>query len=187
MRVIIAGILGGIAMFIWTSIAHVVTPLGSTGMSQIPNEAPVLAAMHASIGDKSGLYFFPWVDPSDKDAMAKSAVAMKSNPSGLLIYHPPSAEVESMTPMLVEEFAKELMMSLIAAWLLSMTMIGAYAMRVVFVAAIGVSGALATNASYWIWYGFPTNYTLAYMLIEVIAGLVAGLAIAAYLRPKAVG
>jgi hypothetical protein len=184
MRVIIAGILGGIAMFVWTSIAHVATPLGSAGLSQIPNEAAVLSTMHTAIGDKSGLYFFPWVDPKDKDAMKKNAEAMKTNPSGLLLYHPPSIAGDSMTPMLVEEFAKELAMSLIAAWLLSMTMIGAYAMRVAFVTAIGIFGALSTNASYWIWYGFPTNYTLAYMLIEVVAGLAAGLAIAAYLRPK---
>jgi len=45
MRVVIAGILGGIAMFIWSTIAHVVTPLGQAGISQIPNEAPVIAAM----------------------------------------------------------------------------------------------------------------------------------------------
>ena len=32
------------------------TPLGSTGISQIPNEEPVLAAMQASMGDKSGVW-----------------------------------------------------------------------------------------------------------------------------------
>jgi len=65
-----AGLAGAVIMFIWTSIAHVATPLGQTGFSQIPNEAPVLSAMHDSIGDKAGLYFFPWVDMKSKTAMA---------------------------------------------------------------------------------------------------------------------
>ena len=37
-RVLIAGVLGGIAMFLWSSIAHMVLPLGMTGIQEIPNE-----------------------------------------------------------------------------------------------------------------------------------------------------
>src|ERR1700678_60340 len=91
-----AGIAGGILMFIWSSIAHVATPSGQTGFSQMPNETPVLAAMHDSMGNKSGLYFFPWVDMKSKTAMADSAAKMKVNPSGLLLYHPPGRGIEMM-------------------------------------------------------------------------------------------
>ena len=52
MRVLIAGILGGIAMYIWSTIAHVALPLGQVGVSQMPNEAAVLAAAQASYGAK---------------------------------------------------------------------------------------------------------------------------------------
>ena len=38
MRIFLAGLLGGIAMFIWTSIAHMALPLGDTGVREIPNE-----------------------------------------------------------------------------------------------------------------------------------------------------
>ena len=58
-RIILAGVLGGIAMFIWTSIAHMALPLGEAGVSEIPNEATVLAAMQTSIGQQSGLTSFP--------------------------------------------------------------------------------------------------------------------------------
>ena len=37
MRVLVAGILGGIAMFVWTSIAHMVRSLGEAGIAEIPN------------------------------------------------------------------------------------------------------------------------------------------------------
>jgi hypothetical protein len=39
-RILLAGILGGIARFAWTSIAHMALPLGEAGIAEIPNESP---------------------------------------------------------------------------------------------------------------------------------------------------
>ena len=55
MRILVAGVLGGIAMFVWTSIAHMALPLGEAGINKIPNESAVLGAMQGNIGDKTGL------------------------------------------------------------------------------------------------------------------------------------
>jgi hypothetical protein len=181
MKVILAGLVGGIAMFIWTSIAHIALPLGQTGFSQIPGEAAVLASMHQAIGENSGLYFFPWTDMKRSDAMAVEAAKLKVNPSGLLIYHPPGAA--GMTgAMLIAEFAKEVVVSLIAAFLLARTVLSSYAAHVGFVALVGLAATLTTNVSYWNWYGFPASYTLAAMVTEFVGYLAAGLAIAAILR-----
>ena len=90
-----------------------------------------------------------------------------------------------MPATLGAEFAKETAQALIAAFLLSLTAIGAYLMRVTFVALIYVSSAIATNVSYWNWYGFPLDYTLGQITIEIVAGLAAGLVIAAIVRPRA--
>jgi hypothetical protein len=49
MRILLAGILGGIVMFIWTSIAHVALPLGEAGIRKIPNESAVLSTMQCNI------------------------------------------------------------------------------------------------------------------------------------------
>ena len=183
MRILIAGIVGGIAMFIWTSIAHVVLPLGAVGLSQIPNEKPVLNAMQNSIGTTSGLYIFPWVDVKRSDAMAQAEAKMKVNPSGLLIYRPAGAE--GMTPkMLIVEFIKEVIVSLIAALLLAQAVLRSYGARAGFVALIGLAAGLTTNISYWNWYGFPGDYTTAYAAIDIIGYVVAGLAIAAILKRR---
>ncbi|MEY2539604.1 MAG: hypothetical protein QOG67_3344 [Verrucomicrobiota bacterium] len=54
--------------------------------------------------------------------------------------------------------------------------------RVAFVTAVGIIAAIATNISYWNWYGFPTDYTAAYMSIQLIGficvGVVASLVLA---------
>src|SRR5580704_10912732 len=127
---IAAGLAGAVLMYFWTTIAHVALPLGETGVSSIPNEAPVLAAMHDSIADKSGFYFFPSVDMKSKTAMADESAKMKANPSGILIYHPPGKGVEMMPATLALEFVKEAITALIAAFLLAQTMIAGYAARV---------------------------------------------------------
>ena len=181
MRVLIAGILGGIAMYIWSTVAHVALPLGQVGFSQMPNEAAVLSAAQASNGAKDGLYFFPWVDPKDPQMMQKEAAAIKTNPSGLLLYHPPGHGMTDMAGPMIAEFVKEAVQALIAAVLLSLAVVPAYWGRVGFVTLIGVAAAITTNVSYWIWYGFPADYSLAAVFIELMDYVAAGLAIAWWL------
>jgi len=36
MRILLAGVIGAIAMFIWTSFAHMALPLGEAGINEIP-------------------------------------------------------------------------------------------------------------------------------------------------------
>src|SRR2546423_521099 len=57
--------------------------------------------------------------------------------------------------------------------------------RAGFITLVGVLAAITTNIPYWNWYGFPTSYTVAYMFIEIIGFLVAGLVAAAVLRKGA--
>ncbi|HLY80874.1 MAG TPA: hypothetical protein VKQ70_15940, partial [Caulobacteraceae bacterium] len=49
---------------------------------------------------------------------------------------------------------------------------------------VGLIAGMATNFSYWNWYGFGLDYTLANAFIELMKFVVAGLVIAAMLRPK---
>ena len=180
-RVLIAGILGGIAMYIWSTLAHVALPLGQVGFSQMPNEAAVLSAAQASNGTKDGLYFFPWVNPKDPQMMQKMAAALKVKPSGLLLYHPPGHGVSNMAAPMISEFVKEVVQALIAAFLVALAMLPSYWGRVGFVSLIGVVAAITTNVSYWIWYGFPADYSLAAVFIEFMDYVAAGLAIAWWL------
>jgi hypothetical protein len=181
MRILI-GILGGIAMFVWMSIAHLATPLASIGFSQIPNESVVTSTLQNSIGAKQGLYFYPWMDPHDPNAMKTQEEKLKTQPSGLLMYNPAGGGMKPA--MMIAEFAKEGATALIAAFLLAQAMLAGYFARAGFVALIGLAAALTTNVSYAIWYGFPASYTLAYGFIDFFGYVVAGLVIAAILRPK---
>ena len=185
MRILLAGILGGIAMFVWTSIAHMALPLGEAGIREIPNESAVLSAMQSSMGDKTGLYIFPGLGVGKDATRDKKNEAMKQmqqriavNPSGILMYHPPGRPF-AFGKSLVVEFSTEVLQAILVIWLLAQTGIGSFAGRVGFVLIAGILAAITTNVSYWNWYGFPGVYIASYMLIEIVGfaliGVVAGL------------
>lgn len=185
-RIFLAGLLGGIAMFIWTSIAHMALPLGEAGIREIPNEAAVLDTMQTNISEKSGFYYFPGLGLGPNPTHEQKSEAMKHmneslarHPSGVLIYHPAGTRPFKMARYLSVEFVTELIEAFLAVFLLAQTRLTSYGARVGFVTVIGIIAAIATNVSYWNWYGFPANYTGAYMFIQFIGflciGLVAGL------------
>src|SRR4029450_6672153 len=185
MKILLAGLLGGIVMFVWTSIAHMALPLGEAGINEIPNESAVLSAMQSSIGDKTGLYIFPGLGVGKNATREEKNAAMKqmqqriaANPSGILMYHPPGRQF-AFGKSLAVEFTTEVLQSILIIWLLAQTRIGSFAGRVAFVLIAGVLAAITTNVSYWNWYGFPAVYTASYMLIEilgfVLVGVIAGL------------
>jgi hypothetical protein len=55
------------------------------------------------------------------------------------------------------------------------------------VSLVGVAASITTNVSYWNWYGFPTNYSLAYSLIQLVGYVVAGFVIAAIIPKPTTG
>jgi hypothetical protein len=187
---VLAGLLGGIAMFAWASVAHMVLPVSNTGISEIPGEAPVLAAMQSAMGSASGMYIFPGLGLGPQATMQERNAAMQAydqklavTPSGILIYHPPG--VRSLTPgQMVTEFLTEALEALIVVFLLAQTRISTFAGRVAFFTAAGVLASLGTNLSYWNWYGFPGSYTAAYMAIQILEFVAAGLVAAALLRKQ---
>jgi len=189
-RVFLAALLGAIAMFIWTFIAHMALPLGEAGIREIPNEAAVLSAMQSNIAEKAGFYYFPGLglgpNPSREaqhEAMKHMDEKLAQNPTGILIYHPAGSRPFVMVRYLTIEFVTELLEALLVVYLLSLTRLTTFGARVGFVTVAGVLAAIATNISYWNWYGFPRVYTSAYMLIQVVGFFCIGL-VAAWVLKK---
>ena len=188
-RAFLAAILGGIAMFIWSFIAHDLLPLGEIGMREFKNESAVLDALKTNLADARGLYHFPGhragpnaTRQEKSDAMKRAMEKAVSGPSGLLIYHP-SREF-TFGKLLGIEFATELLEAILVVFLLTQTRIESFAGRVGFVFLAGILAAITTNVPYWNWYGFPSRYTAAYMSIEIIGFLCVGLIAALLLRNR---
>jgi len=175
LRILIAGLLGGLAMYAWSALAHGATSLGTIGVSTLPNESVTVDNLASSIGDQGGLFLFPMA----MNANTSAATA----PGGLLVYNPKTPMTSGPQPSnLIVELVTELTETILAAWLLAQTVLAGFVQRAGFIMVVGVIGTLVTNVPYWNWYAFPLTYTLGQMLVQLVGWLAAGVAIAAYWR-----
>jgi len=191
-RKILAGVLGGIAFFAWSSIAHLATGLGQVGLSELPNEQAVVDNLKANVF-APGLYFFPGYGLGPNATHAQKMAAMKSlaprikaGPIGLMVYHPTGYDALSPRQMLIE-LSTNILQVLIAVFLLGQTRIYSFAGRWWFITMAGILAAISTNISYWNWYGFPGDYTAAYVSVIAIGFVCAGLVAAALVKPATSG
>jgi hypothetical protein len=191
-RIFLAALLGAIAMFIWTAIAHMLLPLGEAGTAEIPHEETVLATLQHNIGERSGLYLFPGFGLGPDATRAERNEAMKhmdemvaKNPSGLLIYFPAGGRPMMMGRWLGIEFATELAEAFLVLFLLSFTRLTTFVGRLGFVTIAGVLAAIATNVSYWNWYGFPAAYTASYIFVQIVGFICLGVVASLILKNRA--
>lgn len=167
-RIAIAAIAGGVIVFVWSAVAHMLLPFGEMGFSALPNEAAVLEALKTSI-PQPGLYIFP-------NPATKPPGETDSRPAGLLVFHPEGGWDISPGRLLSELFSNVLAAAL-AAFIASL-IAAAFGRRVLAVTLMGLFGWLSLTVSYWIWYGFPGSYILGEGITEVVGWFLAGLAIA---------
>lgn len=186
-RIVLAAVLGGLAMFLWSSIAHMALGLGSLGVQDIPNEQAMLGVMKSNL-PQSGFYFFPGLGLAAGASRAERNAAMNvyqqkvaNGPSGILIYHP-SGQKAISAGQLLTELGTNVVQALLAATLLAFAGLRSYGARVGFVALAGVMAGITTNISYWTWYGFPGSYTAGYAFTEIMGYVCIGLVAAAIVK-----
>jgi hypothetical protein len=183
---LLAAVLGGLAFFLWSSVAHLFTGLGETGIQEIPNEPAVVSSIKASLPG-SGLYLFPgWGLPPDATHAQKMAAMqkpeMQAGPTGLLVYR--STGMGGLTArQLITELVTNIVQIFLAVLLLGQTRIINFVGRWRFITIAGFLAAISTNISYWNWYAFPGNYTLAYICTVTMGFVFAGLVAAAIVKP----
>jgi hypothetical protein len=186
MRIILGGLVGGILWFIWGAVSHMATPLGEMGFSSLSaaDEPAVTAALKAAVKEP-GLYMIPGGDmgkmtDSQREEWTKK---FQAGPSAIMVVRPQGADPMSPKTLGIE-FASNVVASLLGCMMLALVG-GRYPARVAALVLAGLMGWASTNVSYWNWYGFPTDFTVAAGIEEVVGWLIAGLAMAAIVKPSA--
>ncbi len=183
-RILIAGVLGGVVVFLWGAISHMLLPLGEMGIKNLPAEAAILPTLQREI-QQPGFYFFPGMDmsrqPTAEEQQAWEA-RYKAGPIGILVYHP-----TGWTPLsprqLLAELASNILAAFILAWVLSLAGI-TWSKGIAIAALFGVFAWLSISVSHWNWYGFPTSFLFGEALDQVLGWTMGGVVIAALLRRK---
>src|SRR5205807_2949063 len=146
-RILLGGILGGLALFCWGALSHMVFQLGDVGIQSLPSEETGLGALRG-VAKEPGLYFFPGLDmkalhamPKDQREAAEKAWTEKwqAGPRGLLVIHPEATTSEPMTgATLGKQLGTDVFACLLVAFMMSqLSTKTRYSCRVGFAATIG--------------------------------------------------
>lgn len=190
-KTLLGGLVGGFILFVWGVIAWMVLPLHEASLRRISNEDSVIAALRSSM-DTKGVYLFPSTPKMAYDKpVAEQEAAMKAweekrrrGPIGLIIYHPQGGE-----PFMARHFVIGLIVNIISAlfvaWFLSRStaFASSYMARVAFCGMLGIFASFAVHLPYWNWMYFPFDYTTAMIADTVFGWVLAGLGIAAIVKP----
>lgn len=186
MRVVIAGIIGGLVMFLWGAVAHMALPIGEAGLKTPTQQDAVLGALATSTSG-AGVYMYPGIASEmmgDEAAMKAFAEQSKGKAFAFVVYQPDgNPAFQSMAPNLVKQLVTDLLAALVAAWILALGAWG-FGRRVLIAGALGLFSWLTLSLPYWNWYLFPLNFTVGALVEQVVGWLLAGAAIAWWLGRK---
>jgi hypothetical protein len=180
--ILIGGLLGGLVMFFWGFVAHMVLPFGEMGLIEATpaQQDAVLASVKDNFQSGPGVYIVPMDMQAMKDP-AKAEVAgarALANPYAFVVYQPQGRDtINHMGSNLGIEWATNTACALLVAFLVSFAGVG-FGMRTLLVLGTGVFGWLANAVPMWNWYRFPTDFTMAALIMQSIGWLLVGLVVA---------
>jgi len=192
-KILLAALIGGIVMFAWEAVANELLPLGEAGVSGLDNEAAIMATLKENV-KQPGLYIFPGAEmrqpgltgAQKQEAMKSAEAKFKAGPVGALAFHPEG--IDQVAGMFIIQCVLDILTMLVAVLLLAKaSALRSYAGRVAFVTAMGLVPTLGAEMRYWNWFGFPAMFAMSQGLIHLVAFLLAGLAVAALVKPAKVG
>lgn len=185
-RIFLAGLAGAVVYYVWGMACWMALPIHTPTIRAIPNEA---AATELLTGQslETGVYTAPFATPEEMaDANSPFFTKHRQGPIYSIYY-----QAEGMEPMgpgtLAAGFVIDLFAALIASCMLYSAAGGCccqgYWARVGFISGFGVFVALIGHVSYMNWMYFPLDYTIGFVIDVVVGWFLAGLAIAAIVKP----
>ena len=158
-RFLLGGFVGGLVIFAWSAVAHLVLPLGQEGFVHLPDDARARGALQGGFAE-SGMYLLPQF-PADGSKEEKSAweSRWRSGPTALVVYRRDGAK-----PPIPDSLVMLLGSSLVAAFIIAIVLVrcdAPYLGRVLIVALLGTFAWLTVDVSYWVRFRFPDDYVIA--------------------------
>ncbi len=186
-RVILAGILGGIAIFMVGGVSHSVFFLQSRAAVALPDESALVETIKVQKLEP-GVYGFPEIPMNAKpeEMKAKTEEHEKKymdGPNGLLFIG--RTGEKPMAPReLGMEFGSNVLAALLCSFVLAcMSPRNGFTTRLAVCFLIGLISWLSIDASYGIWYRFPNLWVMDGLIGALAEWLIAGVLMSAIVKP----
>lgn len=182
-KILLTGVLGGLTIFVWGAISHMVLPFYNSSLHRFADEGAMTQAILAN-APSSGVYFMPYEpalpeDATSEERQASSDAMMKRMADGPFVLA--SIRIGPMGSLPLY-FVVQLIADILTGLLLTLLIWQARHLslkgRVTFSVGVALTIICASNLPYWNWYAFSTSFTLAEAFDQIVglglAGIVAG-------------
>ena len=191
-RVLIAGLVGGVAVYIWSFVSWTFIPWHM--MQAFPQQEQVAQTLRAT-GAEDGVYMVPGMDHaemaqlSEEEREAREEArkeAHREGPVAVVMY-----ESEGSSPAAIMSYvtgiALDLIVALVAAFLLSMAApaLPGMGQRILFVLLIGVYTLFGTHLMNWNWMHYPFRFSLELGADTLVSALIMAIPLAILINPSA--
>ncbi|MBN1897711.1 MAG: hypothetical protein JW827_02955 [Spirochaetes bacterium] len=184
-KIILAAILGGLIVLIWGSATWMALDVYVPHIKTLPNANAVLGLLSKQKMEHA-VYHFPgyFTGKTDKQLKVHEKRMLKGPNINFMVYSP-----KGYPPFSPKQFIIGLLNSIVAcfivALILSKTKSRFYISRVFLVTLFGVFAACLGPVANWNWWLFPMGFTVISALDLIFTWFLAGLIIAALVRPQA--
>ncbi|HJU64492.1 MAG TPA: hypothetical protein VJ596_02385 [Gemmatimonadaceae bacterium] len=187
-RIIVAGLLGGAAVYLWSALSWSVLPFQTGKFRDIPDEQQVAELLSARL-PAAGVYHYPaypTANASEAEVAAWTQRVERGPVIPLLVFQPGGSN--SAVTAYVRAFVLDVMAALIVAMLLLLAVhtLPGYGQRVLFVTGIGIFAVLVSHLADWNWGLFPASYSVVMAADIIIGWTLAGVVMAWRIRPEGV-
>lgn len=182
---LLGGLLGGLAYYVLLSLAWTVLPFHMAAMNDLDDTRPVAQAM-TDAGMETGVYTLPSMSEWEADEEAFNA-RHRSGPVAFVVF-----KAEGHEPMAPMTFVNGILLclaqGLIVAFVVGLFVdrMPSYLHRVMVVTLIGLLTAVAGPVTTANWFYYPAGWVWAEIFDHVVGYMLAGLVIAAFVKPAKV-
>ncbi len=180
-KALIAGIIAGLAVFVWTAISWMALGWHMIDIESLPDHYEIMGQLDESINGKA-IYHSPGF-PDEEHGEVDMETYMKKVKEGpvlhFMVFSP-----EGFDPFSPVTFVTSLFFNIVSATLAAILLmltgnnLKLFSHRMFFVAGIGLFLALNGPLANWIWWHFPTGFTLVNMADNVVTWMIAGAVLA---------
>jgi hypothetical protein len=185
---VIAALLGGLVVFAWSFVSWSLLPWHTSAMQSFVNEHEVSLALmnNAPVG---GLYMMPGL-PRDYATMtaeqkkAAEAQMMANMETSRYFFGVVRRRASvDMARQMIYALLFDILAALLVAMLVMKTGGMTYWGKVSFVVTMALAVGIIALVPQWIWFSFPTRWTLVMIADTLVAWLLGGMVIARFVRP----
>jgi hypothetical protein len=184
-QLLLGGILGGLALFMWLGLSWAVLEIHTPALHSIPDEESALSRLKGA-GLEHAVYIYPGMPPAhgDKAVMEAYNARAKAGPViPFMVYLPQGYE-----PMDPRVMLRGLTYCIFAGLFVTFVILTAqrprYLTRVGLAVCFGAVVALCGPLTFGNFFFFPTEFVWPEVLDQLVGWFLAGLVIAAFTRPS---